>query len=92
MLNKLDVSKLQAAELSRSASDGGTVINTTVQMGGLHRDLKLAGTYLYCLFILFCCLHYSLCRWSFHERKRTITIVGNSDQQIKHRKSEILFI
>ena len=58
MLNKLDVSKLQAAELSRSASDEGTVVNTTVQMGGLHRDLKLAGmsvplSYSVCVSLLF---------------------------------------
>jgi len=40
MLNKLDTSKLQAAELLRSQAPdvGATVVNTS-----LHRDLKLAG-------------------------------------------------
>ena len=40
MLNKLDVSKLQTAELLRSQAPevGATVVNTA-----LHKDLKLAG-------------------------------------------------
>ena len=40
MLNKLDTSQLQAAELLRSQAPdaGATVVNTS-----LHRDLKLAG-------------------------------------------------
>ena len=43
MLNKLDVSKLQAAELARSAEAGATVVNASLQMQGAQRDMKLAG-------------------------------------------------